>query len=161
MARSKRPRKAYRPKACTPLDGYMKLTRAGVARLPMEEGDAGELELVVLSALEAISHGHGTPNEWNSVARAINHSWTLANQGIGSEVIGPLAEAEDAMRRAGDRFYKVGKVALDGDGLRAVREAIELWGQQLRICTVGEVDAATRLVEREYWRTPAEKGAAR
>jgi hypothetical protein len=76
MGQHKKPRnKRYRPRACTPLDGYMKLTRAAVARVSMSNGDAGELELVVLTALDAIAHGKGTPDEWNSLARGINHSW--------------------------------------------------------------------------------------
>lgn len=87
MAGNKRPRKSYKPRACTPMAGLWKLASAAVADMAMTDEDAGELEMVVLTALEVVAKGQGTPNEWNSIARAINHSWTLAKGGIGPEVM--------------------------------------------------------------------------
>ena len=156
MPRSKKPRnKPYRPRPVDPMHGYMKLTRCAVSSISMTEEDAGELEVVVLTALEEMRKGTGTPNEWNSVARGINHAWTLAKNGIGEQALPAIDDAEAAMRRAEKRYYDTGRLLLDGDGLRAVRLALDLWGQQLRLSTVGEVDAATRAVERKYWEKQA------
>ena len=126
------------------------LVAASVAHVPVTDSDAGELEMVALTALDAVAHGHGTRREWDSIARCLNHSWTLARQGIGGEAIPTLVRAQDGMRRAVPRYDRIGKFGLDGDGLRDVRAALSLWGGQLRISTIGEVDAATRVIEREY-----------
>ncbi len=153
MSRSTKPRKRYVPRVPAS-SGLNVLIAASIAHEPLDDGDAGEFELIVLSALEAVTHGHGTRREWDSIANALNQAWTLAHNGIGAEMIPTLSAAQDGMRRAVPRFDRTGKVALDGDALRDVRHALTLWGQQLRMCTIGEVDAATRLVQREYWKRP-------
>ncbi|WP_150587017.1 hypothetical protein [Pandoraea communis] len=130
--------------------------RASIAREPVTDEYAGELEMVVLSAFDAVVvHGHGTRREWDCLARALNHSWVLASNGIGAEAAPVLERAKEAMRRARDRFTNGGRIGFDGEGNRDLRAALDLWGEQLRMCTVGEVDAATRAVEKHYWSVPA------
>ncbi|AHN77417.1 hypothetical protein DA70_09655 [Pandoraea pnomenusa] len=112
--------------------------------------------MVVLSAFDAVVvHGLGTRREWDCLARALNHSWVLASNGIGAEASPVLLRAQEAMRRARDRFRTAGRIGFDGDGNQALRTALDLWGEQLRMCTVGEVDAATRAVEKHYWSSAA------
>lgn len=149
-----RKRSAYRPK---PADhrAFVKMALKSIRHEPLPEENAQELELIVFTALEEVVRGRAGPNEWNSVARAINHAWVLAKVKIGPEVMPFLTLAEDGMRAGAKRYYAAdGKrpLILSGDGLRAVRDAIFLWGDQLRLCTVGEVDEATRLVQMEYWK---------
>lgn len=154
MSRNKKPRKRYSPRPCG--SGVPLVMRAAIAREPVTDEHAGELEMVVLSAFDAVVvHGLGTRREWDCLARALNHSWVLASNGIGVEATPVLQQAKEAMRRARDRFGSTGRIGFDGDGNRALRAALDLWGKQLRMCTVGEVDAATRAVERHYWSVPA------
>lgn len=136
-----------------PLHRFSALNRlmgAQIANEPMTDADAGELEIAVLTSLDAVTRGHGTTREWDSLARCINQSWTLANKGIGAEMIPLLIEAQEAMRRVAKRFRETGKVAFDGEGLQTVREAISTWGAQIRLCTVGEIYAATNVVAKHY-----------
>lgn len=157
MPGNKKPRKP-RPqqrhvRAAVPglVRGAVDATMARVMASPVGDAEAEPLETAVLSGLEEMRKGTATPNEWNSVARGINHAWTLAQHGTGAEALPVIADAEAGMKRAEARYKTTGRLVLDGDGLAAVRLALELWGQQLRMCTVGEVDRATRLVESKYW----------
>jgi hypothetical protein len=156
MPGTKKPRKPYRPRG---IDGAARaivgLTMAKVRACGITDTEAAALETAVLSGLEEMRKGTATPNEWNSVARGINHAWTLAKMGVGEEALPTITEAEAGMKRAEARYKATGRLVLDGNGLSAVRLALELWGQQLRMCTVGEVDRATRLVEQKYWEKQA------
>jgi len=150
MPASKKPRKPYRPKSRLPFGGISLLMGAQIAKEPMTDDDASELEMAVLTALDMVAHGHGTTREWDSLARCLNQAWTLAHNGTGPEMIPMLMEAQDAMRRMAKRYRETGKVVFDGAGLQSVREAIAKWGEQIRICTVGEIHAATTVVAKHY-----------
>ena len=154
MSRNKKPRKRYVPRPCG--SGVPLVMRAAIAREPVTEEYAGELEIVALTAFDAVViHGQGSRREWDCLARTLNHAWVLASNGIGAEATQVLERAQAAMRRARDRFKAAGRVGFDGDGNRDLRAALDVWGRQLRLCTVGEVDAATRAVEKYYWRVEA------
>jgi hypothetical protein len=57
------------------------------------------------------------------------------------------------MRRMIPLFQETGKVAFANEAdQKTVEAALALWGQQLRMARIGEVDAASRIVEREYWK---------
>lgn len=150
MARSQKPRKRYTPRVASPFAGISLLMGAQIAKDPMTDSDAGELELVVLAALDAVTRGHGTTREWDALARCLNQAWTLAHNGVGAEAIPVLRRAQDAMRRVAARFKQTDKVVFDGEGLKQVREAIDVWGQQIRISTVGEIAESARVVAKHY-----------
>lgn len=150
MGANKKPRKAYVPRPKNEVGGLLLLSRAGISSEPVTDQYAGELEMIALTALESVVRGTGTTREWDCLARCINQSWTLAHNEIGSEVIPTLHAANDAMKRMAKRFKAGQPMGFDGEGLTAVRRALEIWGDQLRISTIGEVDAATRVVEKHY-----------
>ena len=50
---------------------------------------------------------------------------------------------------------ETGKMEFDALGLEAVRRAIELWREQLKMSTVGELSAAADVVHREFYRKEA------
>lgn len=122
-----------------------------VKALPMSDPEALDMELAPFSALEEMRKGRAGPNEWNSMIHAINHAWTLASHGFGPELLPLIDEAEVAMKRMRARYEGGKSMVLDAAGLAAVRCVLHYWGDQLRLCTVGEVYAATLLVERKYW----------
>ncbi len=150
MANSKRPRKKYTPKY-NKGSGFDKMIRCSISGESMTEEYVGELELIALTALDSVTKGHGTRRDWDCLARCLNQSFVLANNGIGPEAKELLEDAQKAMLRTKDRFHQKGKIILDGDGLLSIRKALSIWSDQLRISKVGEVDSATRLVEKHYW----------
>lgn len=145
-------RKQYRPKQIDKTGGLFRLQRRAVENEMASAENIATLEMTALTAIAAIANGAGTTAEWDSIAKAINHGWTLANAQIGPEAMPILQKAEQAMRRVAARYRVSGKIGFDGQGLQDVRDAIAIWGEQIRISKIGEIDAATRAVEREYWR---------
>ena len=158
MSRNKKPRnKTYRPRAVGREGGLPAIATKIVNRMPLTEQTAQALEGAAWTALQAIVDGHGTGAEWNSLAGALNHSKGLAERGYGANIIPEIDAAMDAMRRLNQRYNRLGKMGLDGEGLQAVRLALGYWGDQLRSgLTIGEADAVTEYVEREFKRAQAE-----
>jgi hypothetical protein len=150
MATTKKKRnKAYRARP-TLLDQLQATQRLYVESLPVREDEADRFRLAVLTSLDGIARGTGTAREWNTVVSALRHSHTLAHAGTGEEIMPALIAANDGMIRARERYERTGRMGFDGDALRDVRIALDLWFEQIQLCKIGEVDAATRAVVAEY-----------
>jgi|SRR6516225_6969399 hypothetical protein len=133
-----------------------RLMGASIAKQPMTEADIDPYELIVLEAVECICKGIGTAIHWDRIAKAICEAWVFANDGgIGEEAKPYLVVAKDGMERMNVRFRETGKMEFDALGLEAVRRAIELWREQLKMSTVGELSAAADVVHREFYRKEA------
>lgn len=137
--------------------GINRLMAAQVAHQEVVDGDVDEMEFPVLAAVECIAKGHGTVSHWNEIAHALNQSWVLATEReIGIEAKPYLLVAQDGMKRMAKRYHETGKFGFDALGLEAVRRVIELWHDQLKLCTLGEVHAAGEVADRHFWKTAAE-----
>lgn len=150
----------YQKRMVDPQMCMIALRRYAIRQEPVDEQFAAPLEIAAYTALDTITRGHGGKNQWDLVARCLNTSWIFAKGGLGHEAMEVLDASHAAMRRMIPRFEKTGQVAFASDAdQKIVEEALAIWGQQLRLATIGEVDAATRFVEREYWKH-AERRAA-
>lgn len=153
MSRSQKPRKQYRPKGTNPHASMIALERFKVLRTNVNDAFAGEFEMAALTALDAITRGYGAKPQWDTLANCLNQAWLLAKGGLGSEGLDAMNAAHEAMRRMVPNFEATGKLEfVSVDDQRTVEGALEIWFQQLRMATIGEVDQATRIVEREYWK---------
>lgn len=83
------------------------------------------LQMRELSALEAITHGHGGLQDWRDLADVINLCETAARMGIGPEALPACALAQDTLLDAAKRFEDTGKMGLTGAGIKALRDVIE------------------------------------
>lgn len=136
------------------------LQRYGVRKQPVDDEFAAPLEIAAYTALDTITRGQGAKPQWDMLARCLNTAWLLAKGGLGAEAKQSLDESHEAMRRMIPGFEATGKVAFASlADQHTVEEALSLWAQQLRMATIGEIDSATRIVEREYWKY-AERRAA-
>jgi hypothetical protein len=142
MGTTRKPRKQYRSLAQKQATRALESARAS----QMQDSDADRFRLAVLSALDGISKGVGTPGDWNTIASAMNQALELTRADIGPEIMPVLLAANDGMMRTRERFERTGRLGFDGDAIRDIREALDLWFDQLMLCTVGQVDAATRQV---------------
>ncbi|MGH7463408.1 MAG: hypothetical protein ACREMA_20560 [Longimicrobiales bacterium] len=150
MATTKKKRnKAYRPRP-TLLDQLHATQRLYVESLPVREEEADRFRLAVLTSLDGITRGTGGAREWNTIVSALRHAHTLAHDGTGEEIMPALIAANDGMIRARERFERTGRMGFDGDALRDIRLALDLWFEQIQLCNIGEVDQATRAVVAEY-----------
>ena len=63
-----------------------------------------KLRLCELSAIDAMTKGMGTTEDWRWLADVINIAETMGKAGIGPEVLPYCQEAQDAMLKATERY---------------------------------------------------------
>ena len=84
-----------------------------------------KLRLMEYSALDAITKGIGTVQDWHTLTEVLNLSETMARAGVGPEVLPVCEKAQKALHEAALRFQKTGKLGLTGEGIQAVRELVQ------------------------------------
>jgi hypothetical protein len=83
-----------------------------------------KLRLCELSAIDAMTKGMGTTEDWRWLADVVNISETMGKEGIGPEVLPYCKEVQTALLEAADRYQKTGKMGLSGIGISKIKE---LW----------------------------------
>jgi hypothetical protein len=83
-----------------------------------------KLRLCELSAIDAMTKGMGTTEDWRWLADVVNIAETMGKHGIGPEVLPYCQEVQKALLEAAERYQKTGKMGLSGVGITKVRE---LW----------------------------------
>ena len=77
------------------------------------------------SALDALTKGVGTVEDWRTLVDVLNLSETMGRAGVGIEVIPVCAKAQESLHKAAIRYQETMKMGLDGVGIQAIRELIE------------------------------------
>lgn len=144
MSRSQKPRKAYRPRFVNRTAGIDVLER----RTPMAVSQTLDLGIAYHVALDEMLHGRGTEEHWSTVVCALNIALVLAEMGFGTDQIAIMKAALDGAVRTRDRARRVGTWAFDGDGMSAIRLAMETHDQQMEIVTKATILAAIAEVHR-------------
>lgn len=159
MSKSQKPQKARYDRNKNPIHRFAALNRlmgAMIAKEPIRDDEIGRLEIAVLAAIDCIAKGYGTGDHWDVIAKAINESWIFATEaGNGEEAKPHLMVAQECMTRMKNRFLETGKMAFDGLALEAVRRSVELWRDQLKMSTLGELTAASDVVQRHFYQKEA------
>lgn len=146
-------RKAYRPRpvklnACTAA-----LERNRIMKQAVTGEFSDELEIAALAAVDAVTRGHGTKDQWDTLANCLNHGWLLAKAGLGAEAREAFNDAHEAMRRMIPAYNQSARLAFQSnDDQMTVERAIALWAEQLKLITLGELQAAMEVVEANYWK---------
>jgi len=84
-----------------------------------------KLRFLEYSALDAITKGHGTVQDWRTLVDVLNLSEVMAKGGLGPEVLPVCAKAQEALHKAAMRYQETMKMGLDGVGIQAIRDLIE------------------------------------
>ena len=84
-----------------------------------------KLRFLEYSALDAITKGMGTIQDWRTLVDVLNLSEVMGKAGVGPEVLPVCAKAQDALHKAALRYEQSKKMGLDGPGIQAIRELIE------------------------------------
>lgn len=156
MARNQKPRYDRNKNPLHRFAALNRLMGASIAKEPMTDDEISRLEIGVLAAIDCIAKGFGTGDHWDAIAKAINQSWVFATEaGTGEEAKPYLLVAQDGMKRMKKRFLEMGTMEFDGLALEAVRRAIELWRDQLQMSTLGELTAASDVVQRHFYQKEA------
>ena len=84
-----------------------------------------KLRLLEYSALDAITKGSGTVQDWRTLVDVLNLSETMARGGIGVEVLPVCEKAQKSLHKAAMRYQETMRMGLDGEGIKAIRDLIE------------------------------------
>jgi hypothetical protein len=85
-----------------------------------------KLRLTEYAALESITKGYGTIQDWRTLVDLLNLAEMFARNGIGKDEVLPVChKAQDALHKAAMRYQETMQMGLDGVGIQAIRELIE------------------------------------
>jgi hypothetical protein len=85
-----------------------------------------KLRFMEYAALDAITKGLGTIQDWRTLVDVLNLSEQMARGGIGKDEVLPVCEkAQTALHEAAIRYQKTMRMGLDGVGIQAIRDLIE------------------------------------
>lgn len=84
-----------------------------------------KLRFVEYAALDAITKGLGTIQDWRTLVDVLNLAETMGRGGIGPEVLPICEKAQASLHKAAERYQQTMRMGLDGVGIQAIRELIE------------------------------------
>jgi len=116
---------------------------SGAAIAPRKDLD--QLLMRELSSLDAFTSGCATLKHWQDLAAVNNLAQTIAGQGVGPEVMEVAHRAEAALIDAAGRFQRTGRMGLTGEGLKNLRELIEMHDLQRSSISRAEYERAIQL----------------
>ena len=117
----------------------------------LDSGQKLQLGVVLRTHLEALRLGKADATAFHNLASGVNVSMVLAERGLGTgyeEQIGGAQTAVFRLKQNGDR----GRWLLDGPGLNALREWLELYEAQLEACAQQEAMDALNEVDKRVRR---------
>ena len=101
------------------------ITHAIVGAAITQREKLDKLRLLEYSALDAITKGSGTVQDWRTLVDVLNLSETMARGGIGVEVLPVCEKAQESLHKAAMRYQDTMRMGLDGEGIKAIRDLIE------------------------------------
>ncbi|WP_447639563.1 hypothetical protein [Pandoraea norimbergensis] len=140
MSRSKKPRRHYDPGRLFHCVAARQERKA--AARPLDLSQTNDIGLAYHLSFNAVQGGYATEEAWSQLACSMNIAMLLAEQGVGSERLGDIRCAQDALMRAKARGERTGKWGLDGDGIRDLRAAITAHDAQMATASKAQVQHA-------------------
>ena len=98
-----------------------------------------------LSALDDMTKGKASLQQWYDLANVVNLCETLAHEKVGAEALESCGSAQDALIEAAKRFQTTGRMGLSGVGIQAVRDVIEFHLLQRSSIPRSQYEKAIRL----------------
>lgn len=111
-----------------------------------------DLGVALRVSVEALRTGKADETAFHTIAAAVNVSLVLAERGTGAEHSAIIRDAQEGLIRLWRRGKKTGRWVMDGAGLQATMQAIELHEAQLAAVTRKEAADAMREVKRRILR---------
>lgn len=113
---------------------------------PMTHDDFQSMTAYYRLAFLNMQLGSASEETWDCLALGANMALVLAEQGFGQEWVPRIQEAQDGLLRARSRGSKLGSLRLDGPGLAAMADTLDVLEEQLTIATRAEVLHARDIV---------------
>jgi hypothetical protein len=149
MSKSKKPRKAYRPKPVAQHGGLVAIAMCharGENASTLTSDQTTDLGVAYWLSFENLRTGDANEESWSCVACALNVGLVLCEKGIGAEYVDALVKALDGCFRAKIRSAKSGNFRLDGEALRDIETALQIHDQQMAIAKRWEVTDAMNTI---------------
>lgn len=84
-----------------------------------------KLRLTELAALDAMTKGMGTVQDWRTLTDLLNLSEMMGRSGVGPEVLPICEKVQESLHKAALRYQSTFKMGLDATGIKMIRELIE------------------------------------
>jgi hypothetical protein len=84
-----------------------------------------KLRLTELAALDAMTKGLGTVQDWRTLVDLLNLTEMMGRNGVGAEVLPVCQKAQDGLHKAAIRYQQTLKMGLDGLTIQAIKDLIE------------------------------------
>lgn len=107
--------------------------------------DLDKLLLRELSALDDMTKGNASLQQWYDLANVVNICETLGHENIGAEALESCAKAQEALVEAAIRFKHTLRMGLSGVGIQALRDCIEWHDAQRSSIPRSQYEKAIRL----------------
>jgi hypothetical protein len=107
--------------------------------MPVSDNAKSQLLIGIHSALKAFTNGVAEKVHFDTLASTVDLTMMMSKSLFEMAYWDEINEARDAMIRCRERFARTGKLGLDGEGITAIKFAIELHEEQLSNVTGAEV----------------------
>jgi len=84
-----------------------------------------KLRMTELAALESMTKGQGTVQDWRILTDLLNLSEMMGRSGVGAEVLPVCEKAQEGLHKAAIRYQETLTMGLDGVTIQAIRDLIE------------------------------------
>ena len=91
----------------------------------VDDVSLNKLRLGELSALESMTKGTGTVEDWRTLVDMMNIAETMGRHGIGPEVLPHCQIAQGGLQTAARRYEKTKRMGLSGPTIQALREVYQ------------------------------------
>lgn len=98
---------------------------------PMDKAQATDLGLSYRLAFAAMRCGKATEDDFHTLACSLNVAMVLAERGYGADWLELVFKGQDALMRALARSQQGHGYALDGSGITALIDALDLHDEQM------------------------------
>ena len=152
-SRAKARRPARTPTAFDVFAVIERRRRADRSSQPLTPERQGNVCIAYHQAIDAMIGGYAEEYHLDTIIYALGIGVVLADTGLGAEHVELLRAAMAGAARTKDRYLAGGRIGLDGDALAAIRAAYELHQEQIRVATLGELEAAIAEMHRRVAET--------
>jgi hypothetical protein len=120
------------------IEGFAPMDKEGQIRTRLRQHDA----------MFALTHGQGTDDHWQVIRELLNVAAALSKTIFDGAYITEIQAAMVAHAECGRRYVKHGRYGYAGTELQTVNTAIEVYEEQLKLATMGEIGDALKVVDR-------------
>lgn len=125
----------------------MNYVKVGIT--PVAETGAGATQLLMINrdSLEEILKGRGTKWHVDTLIEVFNLCEAMAMMRMGHDWMEEIHQGQDAIFNMARRGVKTGRFVFTGPEMEIAKTIMELHEEQLKQCTVNQLDDAMKLVK--------------